>query len=195
MIKNDELKRLRAEAERTGDSHDLWKLIEALEGRLDSPHSALLHDPYDAERTIQTAAAHAEAREDIERIHPGGVGPVQIVHTMDGPYVAEIRGQASATAHGFQGFSITRGELLRSIEEAGVPVLLAFKDGGVWQTAWLSELPPPQALKRSTSREDARSGWYAGEKPERGEPLFKRSEHLELPIRIEPRPRAQEELV
>lgn len=194
MIKNDELVKLRERAERSGEAGDLWEYVERLEERLDSPHSALLHDPADTERTMQTAAAHEEGRDAIDE-RAMLSGPVQIVVTPNATYALELRGQASATAHGCQGFRSTRGELLYALQSAGLPVYIAFKDGGVWQTAWMEELPPAKSLRKSSDRDDARAGWYVGEKPEHGEPLFERRDRLELPRLHEPAPAPQAGLV
>lgn len=201
MIKNDELVKMRERAERSGEAEDVWKYVEELEARLSSPHSAMLHDPGDSERTEQTAAAHQEGTKVLngQLDLDGGVGfvtgPVQIVVMPEATYAIEVRGQASATAHGFQGFRSSRGELLRHLEAIGLPVFVAFRDGGVWETAWLSELGPARALRKSADRDEARYGWYAGEKPERGEPLFERKDYLSIPLVHEPRLPPQEGLV
>lgn len=201
MIKNDELRELRETAQRTGEAHDLWKYAEALEARLETPHSALLYDPGDSEATEQTAAAQELGRTVLDGQYAldGGVGfvsgPVQIVAMPEATYVLEVRGQASATAHGYQGFRSSRGELLRRLEDMGLPVYVAFKDGGTWETAWLSELGPSKALRKSADRDEARFGWYAGEKPERGRPLFERKDYLAIPLVHDPKPLPQEGLV
>jgi hypothetical protein len=195
MIKNDELRRLRAQAERSGESNDVWAYVEKIEERLASPHSAFLHDPGDAERTEQTDAAHREA----EKVVDGSAlvsGPVQVVVMNDVTYVLEVRGQASATAHGYQGFRPARGELLQAVRSAGLPVFLAFRDGGTWETQWLESLPPAKPLRIAAGdREGERYGWYAGEKPERGEPLFDRKDYLSIPLVHDPKPPAQAGLV
>lgn len=198
MLKNDEMKKMRERAERSGESEDVWKYVEELEARLASPHSAFLYDPGDAERTEQTAPAHDEARKVLDVQHDLGAivsGPVQIVSLPEATYILEVRGQASATAHGSQGFRPARGELLRKCEEMGLPVFVAFRDGGTWETAWLSELPPAQPLRLSGDREEQRYGWYAGDKPTRGEPLFSRGPHLGIPLVHDPKPPAQPGLV
>lgn len=195
MIKNDELLRFRERAERTGEASDLWSYVEALETRLASPHSALLHDPGDSERTEQTHLAHREAERAIDGAAVVS-GPVQIVVMQDVTYVLEVRGQASATAHGYQGFRPSRGELLQAVQAAGLPVFLAFRDGGTWETQWLESLPSAKPLRRSEGdREDARYGWYVGEKPERGEPLFERKDYLSIPLVHDAKPPAQAGLV
>jgi hypothetical protein len=166
---------------------------EELKPRVAPVHSAFLYDPHDREHTSLTAAAHEVAQGELEERPVQG--PVQILQGPDGAFAVEIRGQASGAAHGKQGFRPSRGELLLALEAGGIPVFLAFYDNGWWKTAWLGDLPPSESIAGSTDREEARRGWYAGDKPERGEPLFKKTRELVIPTRIERKPRAQEGLV
>lgn len=91
---------------------------------------------------------------------PGGIGN----------YVTEVRGQASATAHGMQGSNPGRIARLRALaEEAGVPVRMVFVDqrNAVqqeqhWQEVWLDRIEP-EVHWISKAPTQKRQGWKVRE--------------------------------
>lgn len=71
-------------------------------------------------------------------------------------YVAEVRGQSSATAHGKQGAHPSQIAQLRELEE---PVLMVFKDGGIIQSVWLHD-PGPDIVNIDADTAHRRQGWW-----------------------------------
>lgn len=70
-------------------------------------------------------------------------------------YIAEVRGQWSANAHGKQGAHPDRIAELRELEE---PVLMVFKDHGKIQYVWLDD-PGPQIINIDNDPAHRRQGW------------------------------------
>lgn len=70
-------------------------------------------------------------------------------------YVAEVRGQSSATAHGMQGADPAQIAEARELE---LPVLMMFKDHGKVQAVWLDDPHAPIVnIDRDTAHR--RQGW------------------------------------
>jgi hypothetical protein len=189
VIADERLKDLLDRAERDGSAEAWRSYAEALEDRISAPHSAFLYDPNDTERTNQTVAAYVAGIDTMEN-SPAVLetGPVQVVHSAGSMYVLELHGQASATAHGKQGLRPERLALLHYIEEAGLPVLLAFRDGGTWQWGWLSELGQAQPITYGEAGAEAskRYGWPVS--------AFRREPPVPLPEEVDAREPAQGEL-
>lgn len=204
MIKRDELNELLKMAEEAQTPEDkalAWReYAEALEERLEVPCSAVMMDRHDTEHTEDTARAYVQTDIALQRA-PVESGPVQLVWSPadDLIYALEVRGQRSATAQGRQGLRASRGAMLEALNQAGVPVRLAFLDGNVWETAWLAELPPAELLSGGDAGDkDAteRLGWYVGNGTEKRPPTeFQRGEELTLPTAYAPRERSQGSLV
>ncbi len=75
-------------------------------------------------------------------------------------YVAEVRGQSSATGHGKHGADPRRLAELRELEE---PVLLVFMEAGgsTVYSGWLRDLPDSRRIAKDPSRK--RAGWRCDE--------------------------------
>lgn len=192
MLKHDQLRDLKAQAE-TGDDPLVWQqYARALEEKLRTPHSTMLWEPNETEMTEDSATAHADAITTIiEGDQPLTAAPVEIIHDQaaDFTYAIEVRGQRSATAHGKQGLRPARAIVLDALDRSGLPVLLAFRDGAVWQTAWWAELPEPSSISRGddgAKERTARIGWPVKE--------FRRASELLLPTEYKPREPAQGKL-
>lgn len=193
MIKNDDLPALKRRAEQSGEANDWATYAEALEDRIETPHAALLYEGGDSEVTKESVPAHREAIEAIVGDDDSRflTGPVQLLMDRETEfiYVVEVRGQSSVTAHGKQGLRPLRGYLLERLNESGVPVLFAIKDGRKWRLGWMSELGPSQAISHGEAGakdETARAGWPVSE--------FRTEEKLTLPATYKPRERAQARL-
>lgn len=71
-------------------------------------------------------------------------------------YVAEVRGQSSATAHGKQGAHPLQIAEARALE---LPVLMVFKDGGIVWSVWLDD-PGPDIVNIDRDGAHRRQGWW-----------------------------------
>jgi hypothetical protein len=191
-IKNDELVTLKRRAEQSGEASDWAAYAETLEDRMETPHAALLHEGGDSEVTKESVAAHRAAIETIVGDDDSRflTCPVQLLmdRTTEFLYAIEVRGQSSVTAHGKQGLRPLRGAMLERLNETGIPVYFAIKDGHKWRLAWMSELGPSVAISKGAdgAKETARAGWPVRE--------FETSEKLILPANYEPRERPQAQL-
>lgn len=117
------------------------------------------------EVTVQTRDAHQWALTSIEAqvpdlddywIAPGGAR-LRILTPWG--YVAEVRGQSSATGHGKQGAHPAQLAQLREIREQ---VLIVFKDGGYVQSVWLHD-PGPEIVEIDKDAAHRRQGWWVRE--------------------------------
>lgn len=193
MIKNDDLLKLKRAAEQSGTAEDWAAYAEKLEDRIETPHAALLHEGGDSEVTRESVPAHREAVEAIVGDDDSRFVTIPVQLLMDRStefvYAIEVRGQSSVTAHGKQGLRPLRGAVLERLNETGVPVFFAIKDGRKWRTGWMSELGPSKAIslgEAGAKEETARAGWPVSE--------FRTEETLVFPSTYEPRPRAQAQL-
>lgn len=191
MIKNDDLLELKKRAEQSGEASDWAAYAEKLEDRIETPHGALLFEDGQSEVTRESVPAHREAIEVLTGGDRFISIPVQLVmdRATEFVYAVEVRGQSSVTAHGKQGLRPLRGAVLERLNETGVPVFFAIKDGRKWRLAWMSELGPSKAISLGESgakEETARAGWPVSE--------FRTEEDLILPSTYEPRQRAQAQL-
>jgi len=193
MLKNDDLPKLKRQAEETGSAEDWARYAEALEDRIETPHAALLHEGGDSEVTRESVPAHREAVAAIIGDDDSRFVTIPVQLLMDRAtefvYAIEVRGQSSVTAHGKQGLRPLRGAVLERLNETGVPVFFAIKDGHKWRTGWMSELGPSKAISLGESGakdETARAGWPVSE--------FRTEETLVFPSTYEPRQRAQAQL-
>lgn len=189
MIKNDDLAELKKRAEESGAAEDWAAYAEKLEDRIETPHAALLFEEGESEVTRESVPAHREAIDVLEDDRFLTI-PVQLVmdRSTEFVYAIEVRGQSSVTAHGKQGLRPLRGAVLERLNETGVPVLFAIKDGRKWRLGWMDELGPSKTISRGDdgAKETARAGWPVSE--------FRTEEELTLPSTYEPRQRAQAQL-
>lgn len=121
----------------------------------------LLTNDLDDETTQFTTDAKRAGLKAIgyRRTHTG-----LFVDLGDETILLEVVGQTPDLIRYRQGMNPARLGFLNRIEEAGIPVLLAFYHGG-WELAWLSTLPDPEAIVLSHNGDSSsgRFGWYAGE--------------------------------
>lgn len=117
------------------------------------------------EVTAQTEDAHTWALESLISQVPAGAeygyacgGARFRVRTPWG-YVAEVRGQSSATGHGKQGAHPSQLAQLRDIREQ---VLMVFKDQGKVQSVWLHD-PGPEIVEIDRDPAHRRQGWWVRE--------------------------------
>lgn len=192
MIKDDKLLTLKKRAEQSGEAADWAAYAEALEDRMETPHGALLHEGGDSEVTKESVAAHRAAVEAIvgEDDSRFLTCPVQLLmdRSTEFLYAIEVRGQSSVTGHGKQGLRPLRGAMLERLNETGIPVYFAIKDGHKWRLGWMSELGPSVAISHGEAgaKETARAGWPVSE--------FRTEPELILPNSYQPRERPQAQL-
>jgi hypothetical protein len=150
------------------------------------PWSYLTWDASDDERTEQTEGAHNDAATALHAEEGVLTGPVQIVidEASGLLYALEIRGQSSATGHGKTGSHPRRLALLARLQEVGVPVRLAYKDGSQWREAWMEELGPAKSISDDPVRK--RFGWWVRD--------MKKVARLTVPRRYQPEAPAQPRL-
>lgn len=90
---------------------------------------------------------------------------------VPGRYVTEVRGQASATAHGHQGANPERIAWLRQLRaEEGLPVRIIFVDQRNeiqqeqhWQEVWLDRIEPEVRNIQMADKTRKRQGWKVRE--------------------------------
>lgn len=138
-------------------------------------------EPEDAEMTELTVTAHqlmlriardqlgvADRRDQLS--YRGfdsarGGAALRIRVSRAEPYVVEVRGQSSATAHGKQGAHPACIALLRELEE---PVQMLFVESGlrVCRAVWLGTPEEPPIINIDNGGgEMRRQGWAAGDLP------------------------------
>lgn len=191
MIKDDKLLTLKKRAEQSGEAGDWAAYAESLEDHMETPHGALLFESGQSEVTKESVAAHRAAIETIQGDSPRFLTcPVQLLmdRSTEFLYAVEVRGQSSVTGHGKQGLRPLRGAMLERLNETGIPVYFAIKDGNKWRLAWMSELGPSVAISHGEAgaKETARAGWPVSE--------FRTEKKLILPDAYQPRQRAQAQL-
>lgn len=129
------------------------------------------------EETRATEDAHGWAlQRAVEQFGevPYALGGSRLRLLLPAPYVAEVRGQSSATGHGKQGAHPDRIAEARALE---YPVLMVFKDQGIIWSVWLHN-PGPDIVWITHDPARKRQGWWCKQMARELEGTFCFPEHV-----------------